>query len=170
MSIAASILPEFDHEMAVTRRVLERVPDDKLDWRPHPTSRTMGELATHVANLPHWVEVTLHRDSFDIAPPDAPPPRVEPVTAASELLARFDANVTAGHEAIAAADDAALSAPWSLLKGGKVGFTLPKTAVLRSFVMNHIIHHRAQLAVYFRIAGVAVPSIYGPSADEEPGM
>lgn len=166
MALSQSLLPEFDHEMANTRRTLERVPEDKLGWKPHEKSAAMGGLATHLSNIPSWAGLAISRDSFDLAPPDAPPPRATVLNSVEELLATFDKNVSAARAAIAEASDEELFRPWTLLSGGKTVLTLPKIAVLRSFVMNHSIHHRAQLGVYLRLNDVPVPSIYGPSADE----
>ncbi|HVP42917.1 MAG TPA: DinB family protein [Terriglobales bacterium] len=166
MAIAQSLLPEFDQEMASTRRTLERVPDDKFGWKPHPKSGTMGWLAGHVANLPSWPTSILGGDSLDINPPGQPAPKSPSIGSRAELLAAFDKNLRESRQAIAAASDQELMKPWSLLSGGKTILTLPKVAVLRSFVMNHLIHHRAQLTVYLRLNDVPVPALYGPSADE----
>jgi uncharacterized damage-inducible protein DinB len=168
MSISNSLLPEFDQEMANTRKTLERVPDDKFDWKPHEKSYAMGTLVNHLANLPSWTSFTIDQDDLDLAPPGAPPYRVNEVNTREEILATFDKNVAAARAAIAGASDEHLFRPWTLLKGGQTLLTLPRIAVLRSFVMNHIIHHRAQLGVYLRLNDVPVPSIYGPSADEAP--
>ncbi len=166
MSISASLLPEFDQEMANTRKALERIPDDKFDWKPHEKSGAMGWLATHLANLPSWAVLTIKQDSLDLAPPGGGSFRIEPKNSRREILEDFDKNVAAARAAIAGASDEELLKPWSLLKGGVTLMTLPKIAVLRSFVMNHIIHHRGQFTVYLRLNDVPVPSIYGPSADE----
>jgi uncharacterized damage-inducible protein DinB len=162
MAISDSLLPEFDHEMANTRKVLERLPEDKFGWRPHQKSFTMGALATHVATLPFWALMTIEVDSIDISAPMENP---EAKTRA-ELLERFDRSTAPARAAIAAAGDERLLAPWSLVSGGTALLTMPRTAVLRSFVMNHLIHHRAQLGVYLRLNDVPVPALYGPSADE----
>jgi uncharacterized damage-inducible protein DinB len=166
MSISASLLPEFDQEMANTRKALERIPDDKFDWKPHEKSWAMGGLATHLANLPIWTVFTINQDSLDLAPPSGESFTVEPKNSRQELLEDFDKNVAAARDAIAGASDEEMLKPWTLLKGGVTLMTLPKIAVLRSFVMNHIIHHRGQFTVYLRLNDVPVPSIYGPSADE----
>jgi uncharacterized damage-inducible protein DinB len=166
MSISASLLPEFDQEMANTRKALERIPDDKFDWKPHEKSWAMGGLATHLANLPIWTVFTINQDSLDLAPPSGESFTVEPKNSRQELLADFDKNAAAARDAIAGASDEEMLKPWTLLKGGVTLMTLPKIAVLRSFVMNHIIHHRGQFTVYLRLNDVPVPSIYGPSADE----
>jgi uncharacterized damage-inducible protein DinB len=168
MSISESLLPEFDQEMANTRKTLERIPDDKLAWKPHEKSYTMGALATHIATIPGWAQPTIEQDDLDLAPPGAPPYQVLPINSRQEALEKFDTNVAAARAAIAGASDEHLSRPWSLLAGGQTIFTMPRTAVLRGFILSHIIHHRAQLGVYLRINDVPVPSIYGPSADESP--
>jgi uncharacterized damage-inducible protein DinB len=160
------LLPEFDQEMASTRRVLERVPEDKLDWQPHAKSRTIGWNANHLAELPGWVVNTLQATSLDIAPPGAPPYQSPKLTRRDEILAVFDKNVADARQALAGARDADFDVNWSLLKAGQTIFTMPRRAVLRSFVMNHIIHHRAILCVYLRLNDVAVPGMYGPSGDE----
>lgn len=167
MTWSAILLPEFDQETAKTRATLERVPDDKLGWKPHPKSWAMGGIATHVANILTWARLVLEKDSFDLAPPGAPPiGPAAPVTSRQDLLATFDRNRAAAREALAAATDEQFMRPWTLLKGGKPIFTLPRLAAFRSFVMNHSIHHRAQLGVYLRLNDLPVPAIYGPSADE----
>jgi uncharacterized damage-inducible protein DinB len=166
MPMSQALLPEFDHEMANTRKALERVPEEKFGWKPHEKSMTLGRLATHVAELTGWVPTTLESESFDFAPPGAPP--IQPKTAGSraELLEMFDKNVATARAAIGGASDAQLMVPWTLLAGGKTIFSMPRIAVLRGMVMNHIIHHRGQLTVYLRLNDVPVPALYGPSADE----
>lgn len=165
MAIGKSLLPEFDYEMANTRKTLERVPDDKWDWKPHDKSFPMGNLATHLANLPSWGTLAVGSDSFDLAP-GGQPVRTPELNSTQVVLAKFDENVAATRAAIASANDEDLFKPWTLLSNGKTIMTLPKIAVLRSFVVNHMIHHRAQLGVYLRLNDIPVPSIYGPSADE----
>jgi uncharacterized damage-inducible protein DinB len=165
MAIRDALLPEFDNEMANTRKTLERAPEDKMDWAPHPKSSTMQGLVTHLANLPSWVCFTINQDSLDIAP-NGEPQRATPLNSNAEVLETFDKNVAEARAAIAGATDEQLFRPWTLMANGKSLMTLPKAAVLRSFVMNHLIHHRAQLGVYLRLNDIAVPSIYGPSADE----
>jgi uncharacterized damage-inducible protein DinB len=166
MAIKESILPEFDHEMATTRKLLERVPEDKKDWQPHPKSMSLGRLSQHLATLPNWVQATMNQTELHMNPPDGPaytPPEFESTASA---LATFDQNVKAGREAIAAAEDKDFMVPWTFKSSGHTIFTMPRVAVLRSFVTNHIIHHRGQLSVYLRLNDVPIPSIYGPSADE----
>jgi uncharacterized damage-inducible protein DinB len=164
--INQALLPEFDMEMATTRKTLGRVPDDKLAWKPHEKSMTLGRLAGHLAELPWWGIATMGNDTFDIAPPGAQPQPGLTAKSRQEALDVFDKNVVAARAAIASASDELLMKPWSLLKGGHTLMTMPKIAVLRSFVMNHMIHHRAQLGVFLRLNDVSVPAIYGPSADE----
>lgn len=166
MPLKDALLPEFDHEMANTRKTLERVPDDKLDWKPHKKSTAMGGLATHLSNLPTWANHTINKDSLDLAPGGKSMPPAPVVKSSTELLKIFDSNVASARAAIAEASDEELFKPWTLLNNGKEILTLPKIAVLRGFVMNHNIHHRAQLGVYLRLNDIPVPSIYGPSADE----
>lgn len=168
MGLSESLLPEFDHEMANTRKTLERVPHDKSEWKPHSKSMAMGGLATHLSNIPTWINYTIDQDSLDLAPGGKPLPSAELAKSQEELLATFDANIAKARAAIAGAADAELFKPWTLMSNGHTILTMPKIAVLRSFVMNHLIHHRAQLGVYLRLNDIPVPSIYGPSADENP--
>ena len=167
MSLSQSLLPEFDHEMANTRKVLERIPEDKLDWKVHPKSNTIGWVGMHLAEIPGWADMTLNQDSLDVAPVGGQPYRTPAATSRQAILERFDKNVAAARAAIAAASDEQFMKPWSLLRGGKAVFTLPRAAVLRSFVLSHNIHHRAHLCVYLRLNDVPVPALYGPSADEQ---
>ena len=164
-SAATSLLPEFDLEMAGTRKVLERVKDDDWSFRPHGKSFSMGELAGHVATIPGWLTSTLKDASFDVCPGGVPAEFPRPASA-REALAAFLEGVKQSRAALEATSDAAFAEPWSLLENGKPHFTMPRAAVVRSFVMNHLIHHRAQLTVYLRLRDVPVPALYGPSADE----
>ena len=166
MGLSESLLPEFDHEMANTRKTLERVPYDRFDWKPHEKSMAMGGLATHLSNIPTWAVYTIDQESLDLAPEGKPLPHAELAKSQADLLATFDANTAKARAAIAGASDQTLFAPWTLMSNGNTILTMPKIAVLRSFVMNHLIHHRAQLGVYLRLNDLPVPSIYGPSADE----
>lgn len=166
MALNRALLAEFDHEMANTRKTLERVPEGKFDWKPHEKSMAMGGLATHLANIPSWGVIAIEKESFDMAPPGAPPPRMQMARSRREVLELFDKNASAARAAIAGASDEQLKQPWSLLSGGNTVFTLPRIAVLRSMVMSHGIHHRGQLTVYLRLNDIPVPAIYGPSADE----
>ena len=166
MPITDALLPEFDQEMANTRKVLERCPEEKFAWKPHPKSWPMANLATHIANMTGWAVDTIQKDSFDYAPPGAPPFKEEPVKTRAELLSRFDKNVQAARTALAAASDEHMMKPWSLLAGGKAIFTMPRAVIIRSMILNHTIHHRAQLGVYLRLNDIPVPAIYGPTADD----
>jgi uncharacterized damage-inducible protein DinB len=165
MRLAEAMLPEFDHEMLNTRKTLERVPDDKFDWKPHEKSMAMGGLASHLSNLPNWASLTIAQDEFDMAPGGKPVTTL-PCHSRQEVLETFDKNVAAARSAIAGASDEHLFKPWTLLANENQILSLPRVAILRSFVMSHIIHHRAQLGVYLRLNDIPVPSIYGPSADE----
>jgi uncharacterized damage-inducible protein DinB len=165
--IRDALLPEFDQEMANTRKTLERCPEDKYGWKPHPKSFSMGSLATHIANMTGWTTDVIEKDSFDIAPVGAPPYKEDPAASREELLAKFDESVTAARAALAGASDEHFAQTWSLLAGGQTLFSMPRIVCIRSFVMNHCIHHRAQLTVYLRLNDVPVPALYGPSADEQ---
>ncbi len=165
MSFAATILPELDHEMATTRSLLERVPDDKADWTPHPRSTPIGRLAMHLANLSGLGVRILELTEVDMNPPGGPPMKAPEFTSTADVLALFDENVAKARAAIAAASDDALQEPWSLRNAGHTIFTLPRAAVIRTMVLNHVIHHRGQLSVYLRLLDVPLPSIYGPTAD-----
>jgi uncharacterized damage-inducible protein DinB len=166
MSISSSLLPEFDQEMATTRKVLERLPADKFTWKPHETSMELGRLATHVATLNDWMIKTLNQDSFDVAPVDSEPYRLPELATPAEVLERFDTLSAEARAALAESSDEHLLATWSLLQGGQTILSMPRLVSIRSFILNHIIHHRGQLSVYLRMNAVPVPSIYGPSADE----
>ena len=166
MLLRDALLPEYDQEMANTRKTLERVPEDKFGWKPHQKSGTMIWLAAHVANIPDWAAVAINHDSLDLAPggvPMVPPP---PPKSTRELVGLFEKNAAAGRAAIAGVSDEQLATMWTLLKSGQEVLKMPRYSVLRSVVMNHLIHHRAQLTVYLRLNDVAVPALYGPSADE----
>ena len=165
MTLAEALLPEFDREMGLTRRVLERVPDGQFDWKPHEKSMTLGRLAEHLTEMPMWLAVSITQSGVDVSTP-RPPDYKSPATRAA-LLAVFDRNVAEARTALAGRGDGELMAPWKLKKEGKELFTMPKVAVIRGFAMNHMIHHRGQMMVYLRLQNVAVPSIYGPSADEQ---
>jgi uncharacterized damage-inducible protein DinB len=166
MSISETLLPEFDREMANTRKTLERIPEDKFDWKPHQKSMPLGYLAVHLATMPGWTAETINRDSLDIAPVGGPPYEMPKANSRGEVLETFDSGVATARAALEGVSDEELFKPWTLLSGGKEILTMPKVAVIRDFVMNHCIHHRAQLGVYLRLNDVPVPAIYGPSADE----
>lgn len=166
MSYAQTILPEFDQEMASTRKVLQRVPDDKFDWRPHPKSNTIGWNANHIVELPGWAVNALTSPGFDFAPVDGERYQSPKLKSSRELVELFDQNVASARKALAAVKDEQMGDMWSLLAGGKPIFTMPRSAVMRSFVMNHMIHHRAILCVYLRMNDIPIPGMYGPSGDE----
>ena len=164
MTIAELLLPEFDQEMALTRRTLERVPDDDGAWRPHPKSFPIAHLAQLVSRMPAWAVPVMKQPDLDIAPKDGGQPYTIEKTA--KLLAEFDENVKAGREAIAAGTDAAFGERWQLKAAGHVVQDTTRYMMLRTGVINHLVHHRAQLGVYLRLRETPVPSTYGPTADE----
>jgi uncharacterized damage-inducible protein DinB len=161
MPMVDALLPEFDHEMTTTRKLLERVPEDRLDWKPHAKSFSLGQLAQHVATIPLWGTTTLTQTELDVEGPTPPQMRTR-----AELLATFDQNAASARAALTDRTDAELMVPWTLKSGGRTIFSMPRASVLRGFVLSHIIHHRGQLSVYLRMQDVPLPSIYGPSADE----
>ena len=166
MALRDALLPEFEHEMETTRKTLERVPEDRVDWKPHSTSMAMGRLAGHIAEMAGFVASTFQSDSFDFAPPGGAPMQPTTMTSRKQLLELFDKNVAAAKAAISKASDEELYRTWTLLNGGKTFFAMPRIQVLRSMILNHMIHHRGQLSVYLRMNQVPIPSIYGPSGDE----
>lgn len=166
MTIAQSLLREFDEEMAATRKTLERVPEARFSWKPHEKSMPLGRLATLCAELPGWGVNALKLDELDIAPPGAPPPKWESLPTLKAVLELFDKNAADARSTILATPDAEFGKPWAFMVQGKVMSRDPKAHVYRRSVVNHLVHHRAQLGVYLRLLGVAVPAIYGPSADE----
>ena len=162
--IKDGLLAEFDHEVGTTRRLLERLPDDRerLAWKPHPKSMSLGGLATHISNLPVWGNTILNSSFFDLA---AMPAHAEEKTSRADILSAFDRNAK---ETRAWMDrtDAEYLDRWTLKRSGQEMFSLPKVAAFRNFVMHHLIHHRGQLSVYLRLNDIPVPAMYGPSADE----
>jgi uncharacterized damage-inducible protein DinB len=166
MAISDGLLAEFDQEMSNTRKILERVPENKNDYRPHEKSMTLGRLASHVGEIPGWGTMTLTTEELDIAPADKPSFVPHIAATNKELLEIFDKNVAEMRAAVAKASDDDWQKPWTLLVRGHKAFTMPKLGVMRGMVMNHLVHHRAQLGVYLRLQGVAVPGMYGPSADD----
>jgi uncharacterized damage-inducible protein DinB len=163
MSLSESLLPEFDQEMAATRKILERVPEALFTWKPHEKSMTLGRLASHVAEMPNWADHTVSLDKLVLGP------EMKSFNAASsaELLETFDKDIVAARAAIVGASDEHLAKIWELEYMGQVIMSRPRAAILRSMVMNHMIHHRGQLSVYLRLHDVPVPGMYGPSADEK---
>jgi len=167
MSIAKDMLQEFESEAAITRKFLERVPEDKYGWKPHEKSMALGRLAGHLAEIGMWGEITSKFNEFDIAPAGQPPKKGLEAISAKQLLAEHDKNAAAFKSALANVTDAQMSEPWSLKGGGQTYFSMPKGVCLRNFVLNHNVHHRAQLGVYLRLLNIPVPTTYGPSADEQ---
>ena len=163
MALVDMLLPEFDHEMATTRRLLERVPDDRLTWTPHAKSFTLGQLAQHVATIPMWGTMTLTSNELDLAGGFTNPP----AESRAALVKLFDENSAKARSELTGKTDAELMAPWTLKRGADTIFSMPKASVWRSFVMNHLVHHRAQLSVYLRMQDVPLPAMYGPTADEQ---
>jgi uncharacterized damage-inducible protein DinB len=166
-TISQALLPEFDMEMANTRRVLERVPEQQGAYAPHPKSMTLSRLAGHVAEMPQWAVMTLGHDEFDMRPPGEEPFKSYEFTTTVEALKFFEENTRQARALLANTSDDAIMRTWSLKDNGKTIFAMPKVVVMRSFVMNHKIHHRAQLGVYLRMNNVPIPGLYGPSADEQ---
>jgi uncharacterized damage-inducible protein DinB len=165
MSMMDPIVAELDQEAATTRKVLAAVPTDKLGWKPHPKSMSLGELAMHLANMPGFVAKAVVPSEFDFGTEtDSPPP---PATAA-EIVAAFEQGMTAARATLGGISDADASATWTLKMNGKTLVSFPRIAFVRVILLNHSYHHRGQLSVYLRLLDVPVPSIYGPSADENP--
>ena len=161
---AAELLSALDDEMARTRLVLERLPAERLDWRPHPRSRTAGALALHLASIPGWAGTLLEEDGYDLA--GDPASGAEAAATREEVLARFDANVARARTAIATCPEERLLEPWALRRDGQVRRAMTRSAALRVYLLDHVIHHRAQLGVYLRLLDVPLPALYGSSADE----
>lgn len=164
MAIAASLLPEFDHEMRTTRSLLAAVPDDRAGWTPHPKSMSLGALAVHLPGLLRWIPGIVRDTELDVTGAAAQRLHLAWQSGAATLAA-FDSAVAEGRAAIAAAPDEVLMVPWTLRAASHTIVTMPRVAVFRTLVMNHIIHHRGQLSVYLRLNDVALPEIYGPTAD-----
>jgi uncharacterized damage-inducible protein DinB len=167
MTMVEFLVGEFDHEQVSTRKLLERVPEAHVAWAPHPKSKSLGELANHIAGLPVWVGRALQKSEYDLMAPGAPTPGIRPWESRAALLEKFDRNVADARAIMLATSDAQMMESWSLKRAGEVVFTLPRVAVVRSMVLNHTIHHRGQLTVYLRLKDVPLPGIYGPTADEQ---
>lgn len=168
MPIAQSLLPEFDLEMANTRKVLALVPASHADWKPHDKSFSLSSLAMHLANFPNWGMMTVRQDELDLAAAGLADRRAA-FSTTDALLETYDAGVAALRDAIATTSDDAMHAMWTLKHGGHTLFTLPRLAVIRTSVLNHMIHHRGQLTVYLRLLDVPLPDLYGPTADTKRG-
>jgi uncharacterized damage-inducible protein DinB len=169
MKMSESLLPEFDEEMACTRKFLDLVPDEKLGWKPHEKSMTLGQLAWHLSDMPSWCSDTLRQDSMTLSSDDYQKRVAEREgKGKKEILAGFDKYLKDARTQLAAADDAAMAHQWKMIWAGETIIDMPRGQVLRKWVMNHLIHHRAQLGVFLRLNGIAIPGAYGPSADEMP--
>jgi uncharacterized damage-inducible protein DinB len=164
MASGASFAGELKHEAAGTRKLLSRIPEDKLHWKPHDKSMTLGRLACHVAELPQWVKIILEQDAFNMVPGAFN--RLKASTN-EELLQQFDERIQEAADILSATDDERFLTKWSFAKNGVTVRELPRKIAVRQMVMNHIVHHRAQLTVYLRLLNVPVPGLYGPSADEQ---
>jgi len=163
MTFSQTVLPEFEEEMKSTRKLLECVPDGKFDYQPHAKSMTLGRLATHVAEVPSWTGPTLDQEVLEMDPAFKP----HIATSRAELLQIFDKGVAEARAKISASSDEAWGKTWSFKMNGKIMMSMPRSVVLRSMILNHMIHHRAQLGVYLRLNNVAIPGMYGPSADDQ---
>ena len=161
MGITKILAMELDMEAATARRCIERFKDDQLGWKPHPKSMSVGQLISHLAEIPAWTVPTFGQDELDLAGYIAPNH-----TTVAEVLAAFDAAVAQAKAALGAAKEETFGDSWSLVAGGHKIFTMPRAAVMRAFVLSHFIHHRGQISVYLRLLDIPVPSIYGPTADE----
>ena len=162
MAIADALLAEYDKETSITRRLIERIPPDKFDWKPHPKSTSMSGLGRHLAHMITWGTLALSQTQSDAADRVGPPP----TATVADILALYDRNVAATRALIVGKSDEELTERWTLMHQGKVAIDQPRAAVVQSLILNHMIHHRGQLSVYLRLNDVPVPSIYGPSADE----
>ena len=163
MAIIEAVLPEFAYEMGATRTLLERVPAEKFDFKPHKKSMTLQRLASHIAEIPQWVDMTLNMDVFEMDPG-----QYVPFLAANaeELVTTLDTNSAKAQEVMQGRDDAHMLGNWKMVVNGNTVFEMPRIAVLRAFVLKHMVHHRGQLTVYLRMLDVPIPMIYGPTADE----
>lgn len=163
MSLNESILGELQYETKVTRTMLERVPEDKLTWKPHEKSMSLGQLSSHIAEIPGWTVYTIEDDELDFAKSNYKP--IE-ITSRDQLLKLFDDNVVKAVDSLKKATDETLMANWKMRSGAQIFFDMPRTQVLRGFILNHGVHHRGQLSVYLRLNNVSLPPVYGPTADE----
>jgi len=164
MSIAQKLLAELNYEASNTRKVLERLPDEHFDWKPHEKSFSLGQLAAHIANLPSWLTIALSTDEFDLATGGLA--RTDDKNF-NDVMNRFESKIKSATEALEIASDEKLKGTWILKKGGVKILELPRVGVIRSMVMNHTIHHRGEMIVYMRLLNLKVPGLYGPSADEQ---
>ena len=164
MTLGQILMAELKHEAISTRKMLERIPADKLAWKPHEKSMSLEHLAGHIVNMFSWTNVTLKQDELDFAKSDYKP---KSYAEASELVADLDKNIEDAVETLSGISNEEMAQTWTMRNGEQIYFTMPKAAVMRTFVMNHIIHHRGQLSVYLRLLDVPLPSVYGPTADEQ---
>ncbi len=165
-SLKQLALGDLNHELGITRKLLERVPEEHLEWKPHEKSMTLGRLALHVATIIYWVTRTVENDHLDLATLQGNPPP----TSRQQILDAFQEKVDEMRRTLESADDAVLMRPWQLRRGEQVLQTMPTLAVVRGMAINHMIHHRGQLSVYLRLLNVPLPAMYGPSADEQPSF
>lgn len=164
MGMGQAFAQELEHEGAVTRKLLERIPDSTLGWKPHDKSMSMGRLAYHVAEVPGWIGMIVGKDVFEMTSGEGGPGEAKSGT---ELLRSFDEGLKGALSMLKGASDDILNSKWTMKVNGQVTIEMPKAAVVRVWVLNHLIHHRGQLSVYLRLNQIAVPAIYGPSADEQ---
>ncbi|MCB0729000.1 MAG: hypothetical protein KDD00_16155 [Ignavibacteriae bacterium] len=163
MPLNEALIAELQQEAAATRKMLERVPEKSNSWKPHEKSMDLGRLSQHISEIPMWVPETVDKDELDFAKEEYTP---KGGSTNEELLKNFDLNLANAIECLKNASDEKLMGNWTMRNGEKVYFTMPKIAVLRGFVMSHLIHHRGQLSVYMRMLDIPLPSVYGPTADE----
>ena len=168
MSIAETLVPQLDHEMATTRTLLARVPEKAAAWKPHPKSMALGDLAQHIVNLLRFAEPAFAASEFDVTSREmAAAVNADKFESTAKLIERFDRNVAAARRTINGASDDILRGEWTLRAGPRKIFTITRVAMVRSFIISHIVHHRGQLSVYLRMNDVSLPPIYGPTADEQ---
>jgi uncharacterized damage-inducible protein DinB len=163
MRLADAVIAELEQEAASTRRALERIPEDRLDWKPHPKSMSLGQLALHIASTPAGVARLAALDAME-----APEVTARPAESRAEILATHDASIQAAKEFLRGLDDERAEATWTMTRGGAPVFSMPRIELIRTIMLRHVYHHRGELCVYLRLLDVPVPAIYGPSADENP--
>ena len=163
MTIAEMLLAEFEQESRTTRKFMERLPEDKLTWKPHQKSYSLGQLALHIANIPGSVAAAASQDSFEF--PTTPQPEAK---SRQEVLDAFAQSLAAARELLNQMDDSRVMSTWNLTSGGNVVMSIPRIAFIRTILLNHTYHHRGQLSVYLRLLDIPVPAVYGPTADENP--